>query len=313
MNDLALRLREREGLDPLLSFGAVALAVGAVVTYVRMADSWAAFPLFLVFVAPCALLFWLALLPGGGVPADGERTQRWQSALLVAAHLLLFGVLVNLVRVLGEDDPGSATATWTLAVTAASALFFSERLDSPGLRLLGLLLAAAAVLALVSWIDENASSTAYRDVLLAEGVLFLLYARSIHRTRPEHCHVAVSAAAVTLIAGAAIGVFGDISFYSPLQPLGLSGDLGDNDGWELVLLVVSIGALAYSGWQRYRGSVYPGAAGILLFLSASVAGNLAGWPLILALVALACFGWALFGDSGRRGTPAPAGQESSGM
>jgi hypothetical protein len=314
MNEVAVRLRAREGLDPLLSFGGVALTVAAVVAYERMQDSWAAFPLFLLVAVPCALLFYLALLPSSGVPREGQPSARWQSALLAVGHLLLFGALVSLVRVLGEDNPGSATATWTLAVTGLSALFFSERLDSPGLRLLGLLVVAGSVLALVAWIDENASTSAYRDVLLAEGVLFLLYARTLYGLRPDHSHVAASAAVVALVAGATLGVFGGLDTSSLFGGFGPT-DLGENDGWELLLLAVSIGALAYSGWQRYRGTVYPGAVGLLFFLSAAARGNLAGWPLILALVALGCFAWALFGGPGRPGAgrSAGAGQESSGM
>ena len=318
MNDLALRLRDRAGLDPLLTFGGVALAAAALAAYLRMQDGWAAFPLFLLVAIPCALLFYLALLPGNGVPRPGEPAARWQAALLAVAHLLLFVSLISLVRVLGDDNPGSGAATWTLAVTGISALFFSERLDSPGLRLAGLLVAAAAVLEMVHWIDEGASTSAYRDVLLAEGVLFLLYARMLHGVREDHSNVAVSAAAVTLVAGATIGAVGGIQ----LGFGGFTGDTGDNDGWELLLVAVSIGALAYSGWQRYRGTIYPGLFGLLAFLGVAAAGNLWGWPVILTLVALACFWWALYGE-GRPGahrpatppsaTPPPGAQESSGM
>src|SRR6476659_5886979 len=176
MNDLAMRLRGREGLDPVLTFGAAALAAAAYAAYARMQDSWAAFPLFLLVAIPCALLFCLALAPTGGLPRAGEPTTRWQVALLAIAHFLLLITLISIVPVLGDDNPGSATATWTLAVTGISAFFFAERLDSPGLRLLSLLVVAVAVLALVNWIDSDASASAYRDVLLAEGVIFLLYA-----------------------------------------------------------------------------------------------------------------------------------------
>ena len=323
MNDVALRLRDREGLDPLLTFGGVALTVAAIVAYARVQDSWAAFPLFLLVAIPCAMLFFLALAPADGVPRSGEPVARWQAALLALAHVLLLVALISLVRVLGNDDPGSGTATWTLAVTGVSALFFSERLDSPGLRLLGLLVVAGAVLYLVNWIDENASVSAYRDVLLAEGVLFLLYARTLHGVREEHSHVAASASVVTLVAGATLGVFGGVDTGSLFGGFAGGGEaVGDNDGWELLLLAVSIGALAYSGWQRYRGTVYPGLIGLAFFLTAATPGNLWGWPVILTVVALGCFGWALYGE-GRPGTrrpptppsatPPPGAQESSGM
>jgi hypothetical protein len=255
------------------------------------------------------------------VPRAGEPSTRWQVALLAIAHFLLLITLISIVPVLGDDNPGSATATWTLAVTTISAFFFAERLDSPGLRLLSLLTFAVALLALVNWIDSDASASAYRDVLLAEGVIFLLFARNLHGVRPDHSHVEATAAAITLIAGAAIGAFGglQVSVFGGLS----AGDLGDNDGWELLLIAVSLGALAYSAWERYRGTIYPGLLGLVFFLVVGAPGNLWGWPVILTLVALACFWWALYGDrsfGSRRpatpptATPPPGTQgESSGM
>ena len=320
MNDLAMRLREREGLDPVLTFGAGALAAAAYVAYARM-QSWAAFPLFLLVAIPCALLFYLALVPTDGIPRRGEPATRWQVALLAIAHFLLLITLISIVPVLGDDNPGSATATWTLAVTSISAFFFAERLDSPGLRLLSLLAFAIAALALVNWIDSDASASAYRDVLLVEGVIFLLFARNLHGVRPSHSHVEATAAAITLVAGATLGAFGGIQvgLFGGLS----AGDLGDNDGWELLLIAVSLGALAYSAWERYRGTIYPGLLGLVFFLGVGAAGNLWGWPVILTLVAIACFWWALYGDAslGRRrpatppsATPPPGAQEeSSGM
>jgi hypothetical protein len=324
VNDLAARLRDRQGIDPVLTFGGVSLAIAAIVAYARMGDAgWAAFPLLLLVGIPCAALFYLALAPTDGLPAAAEPVPRWQVALIAVAHALLLVTLISVARVLGVDNPGPGTATWTLAVTGISALFFSERLGSPGLRLLGLLVIAAAVLYLVNWIDDNASTSAYRDVLLAEGVLFLLYARTLHGVREDHSNVAVTAGVVTLVTGATIGVFGGVTASPFLGGLGGPQNLGDNDGWELLLVAVSIGALAYSGWQRYRGTIYPGLAGLGFFFIAATVGNLWGWPVILAVVALACFWWALYGDysfGARRpatpptATPPPGAQEeSSGM
>ncbi len=204
MSDLATRLQGRDDLDRVMSFGGLALAAATAVAYTRMEEGWAAFPLLLLAALPCAALLALALAPGLGDrapaapapaapagPAAGA-TGRWQAVLLAAGHFLLLLSLLSLVRVLGVDEPGDATFTWTLAVTAASALYFAEQLDSPGLRLLGLLFAGAALLALLSWVDDDAGATAFRNVLLLEAVGFALLARMLRPERPEHSHVAVA-------------------------------------------------------------------------------------------------------------------------
>lgn len=316
MSDLATRLQGRDDLDRVMSFGGLALAAATAVAYTRMEEGWAAFPLLLLAALPCAALFALALAPGlgepaavaAGVPAEGAPG-RWQAVLLAAGHFLLLLSLLSLVRVLGVDEPGDATFTWTLTVTAASALYFAERLDSPGLRLLGLLLAGAALLALLSWVDNDAGATAFRNVLLLEAVGFALLARMLRPERPEHSHVAVAVAATALIAAATLGAFADFDFdlFAPGFSSAVEGPPGDRDGWELVLVAASLGALAYSGWQRYRGTVYPGLVGLVIFIGISADGSLWGWPLILLAAAAACFGWALYGngDTARPGTAPP--------
>jgi hypothetical protein len=280
-----------------------------------MEESWAAVPLLLLAALPCAALFVLALAPGLGEPtpvstAPAEPAAgRWQAVLLAAGHFLLLLSLLSLVVVLGVDEPGDATFTWTLAVTAVLALYFAERLDSPGLRLLGLLFGGASLLALLSWVDDDAGATAFRNVLLLEAVGFALLARMLRPQRIEHSHVAVAVAATALIAAATLGAFSDFQFdlFAPGLSSAVEGPPGDKDGWELVLVVASLGALAYSGWQRYRGTVYPGLIGLVIFIGISADGSLWGWPLILLAAAAACFGWALYGnaDTTRPGAAPP--------
>lgn len=302
MSDLATRLQGRDDLNRAMSFGGLALAAATAVAYTRMEDGWAAFPLLLLAALPCAALFALALAPGLGghaaaAPAEGA-TGRWQAVLLAAGHFLLLLSLLSLVRVLGVDEPGDATFTWTLAVTAVSALYFAERLDSPGLRLLGLLFGGASLLALLSWVDDDAGATAFRNVLLLEAVGFALLARMLRPQRLEHSHVAVAVAAAALIAAATLGAFSDfqVDLFAPGFSSAVEGPPGDKDGWELVLVAASLGALAYSGWQRYRGTVYPGLVGLTIFIGISADGSLWGWPLILLAVAIGCIGWALYGS-----------------
>jgi hypothetical protein len=62
-------------------------------------------------------------------------------------------------------------------------VIIGARLDSPAATLLAVLFSGAAALTAVDWIDSNAKIATYRDVLLIEGAIFLLVARSLWETR----------------------------------------------------------------------------------------------------------------------------------
>jgi hypothetical protein len=310
MNEVAARLRAGDGSDAAITFGAAALAIAAFVAVARMEDAWAAFPLLLLVAVPCVILLGLALAPDRfAVAPDREDllSGRWRAAVLVAGLFLLAASLGQLVRVLGDDDPGSASATWISLVVGVAALVWASRFESPGLQLVGMLWLAVAVLAFVDWVNDDATEVAFRNVLLAIGVAFLLVARIMRPTRLERSHVVVAAAAGLLIAGAVIGAYGDvgIGYFIGIGPVGEPP--GEKDGWEMVLLLTSLGALAYTGWQRYRGTVYPAFAGLAVFLAVTAGGSLAGWPLILLFVGLGCLAWGLFGTAPRRQGPAVSG------
>ena len=141
MNDLATRLQGRDDLDRVMSFGGLALAAATAVAYTRMEEGWAAFPASAPGRPPlrCALRAGAGAGPGGHAPAPRPSPPRarypvaGRRCVLAAGHFLLLLSLLSLAIVLGVDEPGSATFTWTLTATAASALFFAEQLDSPGL------------------------------------------------------------------------------------------------------------------------------------------------------------------------------------
>jgi hypothetical protein len=311
MDELAARLRAQNGPDAAFALAAAALGTATAVAATRTEESWAAFPQFLLLAIPCAFLFFLALLPERGATEPelaSIRERRWRPAVLVVAVLLLAGSLFLLARVLGVDEPGPGTTTWVAALTGLLALALAARHDSPGLQLVGLVWLAVAFVALVDWIDSDAGTTALRNVLLAVGILFLLIARALRPTRLGHSHVAVAVGALLIILGAIAGALGDIEAGGLL--FGLEGgavELGDKDGWELVLVVATLGAFAYSGWQRYRGTAYPGLIGLLAFLVLTGEGSLAGWPLVLLLAAAAALAWGVLGSGGRDRSQAPPG------
>jgi hypothetical protein len=127
-------------------------------------------------------------------------------------------------------------------------------------------------------------------MLLVEGVLFLLAARSQWDARRADANLLVGVAGAALIGGA---VLGNVSNPAAILFLGDS-EVPSKDGWVLVLIAVSIGMLAYAARQRHGGSAFVGLAGVYAFLIFTAGGgSLSGWPLILGLVTLACFAWAL--------------------
>jgi hypothetical protein len=295
VNELASRLRAVPEGDLSIAVAGVALGIGSFLGSTRMADPWAAFPLFLLLAVPCAALFLLALAPGiagdqVGTRPDG-RLAAWQTACLLVALPLLVVSIIQLTEVFGKEDPGTGTATWIFVLTGLCALWISIRLQSPGATLLAALFFATAGLTAVDWIDSNAELATYRDVVLAEGMLFLLAARSQWDPRRADANLLVGVAGAALITGAVIGNVGNP--FGAVVGIGLSGSQDSKDGWELVLIMVSIGLLAFAAWQRHGGTAFVGAAGVISFQALTDHGSLSGWPLVLGLVALACLAWAL--------------------
>jgi hypothetical protein len=297
VNELASRLRAQPEGDLSLAVGAAALGIGVVLAFQRMQGLWAKFPLLLLVAIPCAFLFLLALGPGRGgnsigTGADG-RLAPWQTACLLVALLLLLGTVMQLVRTLGEDNPGSGTDTWNFALVGLCALAIAARLRSPGATLLAALLFGTAALTAIHWIDSNAKLATDRDVLLLEGLLYLAIARAIWTPRLADAKLLVALGGAGLVIGAVIGNVGN--------PLGLlvvpEGDQASvhgKDGWVLVLIIVTLGLFAFAAWQRHGPSALVGLGGFIAFYAFTQGGgDLSGWPLILGIVTVLCLARAL--------------------
>ena len=294
MNDLASRLRAHPENDLTLAVAGVALGIASVLAFDRMEDSWAAFPLLLLFAIPCAILFALALAPGNARDAIGTRSDGrlapWQTVFFLVAVPLLAASIAQLMRTFGQDDPGSGTATWILALTGRLRALDQRPLrvaGRPGPRHPSLRDSPGSPRSTGS--TPTPASSVYRNVLLVEGVLFLLAARSQWDAHREHAKLLVAISGLVLILGALLGnefELGGLLDFSP--------SFEAKDGWQLVLIVVSIGLLAFSAWQRHGGSAFVGLLGLFAFLAFNGSGgSLSGWPLILGLVAVACLAWAL--------------------
>jgi hypothetical protein len=296
VNELASRLRAHPDGDYSLAVAGAALGIGSAIAYTRMQNSWAEFPNLLLLAVPSAILFALALAPRSGGERVGTRPDGglapWQTLFFLFAIGLLAASLVQLIQVLGKDAPGSGTYTWIFILSGLAAADVSVRLDSPGVTLLAAIFFGAAGLFAVNWIDDQAQVATYRDVLLLEGILFILVARAVWSSRGEHANQLVALGGVGLIAGAVLG-----NSASALAGLPFFADTFTShgeDGWKLVLIVATIGILVFAAWRHHGGSAFVGLLGFYFFyLFTFGAGTLEGWPLILALVTVVSFAWAL--------------------
>ena len=297
VNELASRLRSLPSSDLSLAVAAGALGIAALLGYLRMQNSWADFPLFLLIAVPCALLFALALAPGtggnrAGTGSDG-RLAPWQTTCFLVAIPLLAGSILLLIKLLGKDDPGTGTATWVLLLTGVGAAVISARYDSPGATVLAALALSGAGLTAINWIDDEADVAVYRDVLLIEAAILLLIARSMWDAGRAHAKQLVAIAGIGLISGALTGAIDTVSPAGLLVIPSSSTIAEEADGWMFILIAASIGLLAFAAWQRHGGSALIGLYGVANFVYISGEGDLGGWPLLLGLAALACLAWAL--------------------
>lgn len=310
MDELATRLRSFPSHDPTLAIGSGAFGIAALLAFERE-QGWAAFPLLLLIAIPCAVLFAVALAPGrggGGIGAapDG-RLAPWQTVCVLFAIPLLAISIVQFLRVLGKDDPGTGTTTWVLILAGISAVTVAVRLRSPGATVLAATAFGVAALTSINWIDSNAKLATYRDIVLLVGVIFLVVARLLWAEHREHAKQLVPAGGLGLIAGAVIG---NASAFAAAA-LGLNlFPIPGKAGWLVVLIVVTLTLFAFAAWQRHGGSAFVGLLGTYYFVVfTGVKGNLSGWPLLLLLTTVACFGWTLFvrpsRDSDLERIPAP--------
>ncbi|MBA2506942.1 MAG: hypothetical protein H0V29_13535, partial [Thermoleophilaceae bacterium] len=155
---------------PAAAAGAVVLTVGVLVTTVRFADTWAAFPRLVVLAAAAAAVF--ALLWGTPIEA-GESPSPWQTALIAALLVLLIGSLGTLADVLGTTAGNSRTLTWLSAIFVVECAWVAHRYRSAVAALFGALAVIVFTVSFVDWVFTPESVTAFRWVLAILSVALL--------------------------------------------------------------------------------------------------------------------------------------------
>lgn len=320
--------------DALRKLGGLLLGLGALMIYIRKGpfltvndNQWAAFPIFLVLAIPAAYLYGSILTR----PRTGGL-RAWQVVHSVFGVLLVPLALLQFVDLIGGNPNAALNLFWVFLVTAGLAFYAGGVV---GVRVQILLGSIALIIAWTALWDEllsggiSAHWGVYRGLLGLIAIGLLAGGLYLWRTNPGGDDVAATATgpsgdlglwkASELLTGAGIaavigGALG-ITALGNLNPLGTgTPPIETTNGWDILLLVVSLGLVALGSQIGVRGPVYVGAIGLVLFLV--IAGldlnstpphpfNLGVWPWVLIGLGLIGLGLsftkeASLGDQPRR-------------
>jgi hypothetical protein len=298
--------------DWLRMLGGVLFALGATVLFARKSDDWAAFPLLIVVAVPCVVVFGLGAT---AALATGE-VARWHAVLMVAGVLLSLLAFGQLWDVVGVNTDSSGFGFLIFVCVAGLAAFASFGVGAAYQALLAALAGIATWLFLFDMILDEPGVTTFRWLLL---VLCVVYAGAAFALRERDAPQAPEFVTAAGIAAVLVGVIGVLAQAGEaLGPLIFGASPGEGEGqsfvWDVWLLLISLGLVAYGAVVHARGPAYVGFLGLLAFailqgaeLNALLEGDepdssFLGWPLILLLIGAA--GLAA-GAIGRR--PPPAG------
>jgi hypothetical protein len=274
-------LRPKPFRGDVIAAGVVVLTTLVWVVEVRFAATWGDG----VHLAYAALAWAFVTTMAVLAPMEGSAPRAYQSVLYVASFALALAALSDLARVLGAGGVDSlGTVTWVAAVLATQALLFATWRNSAVCTLLGAVSGGIAVLAFLAWALDVESGATFRWILLGLVVVYVLTAVG-QRDRHFRHGVALVDAAGLATAGIAATFAADVPF------LGLDGHRTAAWGWELLVLAVGFGLIAYSSVDRAPGPAYLGVLNLVAFAIITSGGvrsggaTLFGWPLVLAAIA----------------------------
>jgi hypothetical protein len=298
--------------DWLRMLGGVLLALGAVILFARKGDDWAAFPLLIVVALPCVVVFGLGAMAALATGA----VARWHAVLMVAGVLLSVVAFAQLWDVVGVNTDTSGFGFLIFACVAGLAAFASFGVGAAYQALLAALAGIAAWLFLFDMLLDEPGVTAFRWLLLVLCLVYAVVAFELRRREAPQAPEFVTAAGIAGVLVGVIGVFGEAGDVIGPLIFGLSPGAGEGQSfvWDVWLLLISLGLVAYGAVVHARGPAYVGFLGLLAFailqgaeVNALLEGDepdssFVGWPLILLLVGAAALA---AGAAGRR--PPPAG------
>jgi hypothetical protein len=330
MNDL---LKPDDTRDALRKIGGLLFGLGALMIYIRKGpfltvnpDQWAEFPIFLVLAVPAVVLYGSVLTR----PQTGEL-RPWQLVYSVFGLVFVFLALTQLVDVIGGNPNAQLNLFWISLATAGLAFYAGVVLGVRVQLLLG------SILLILSWsalwdklLSDGISANwgVYRGLLGLLAIGLLAGGLYMWRTNPGGDEVASTATTPTrevglwkaseLLTGAGIAaVIGcalGITALGNLNPLGGTPPIQTTNGWDIMLLLVSLGLVAIGSQIGVRGPVYIGAIGLVLFLiiagldlnsSSPEPFKLGTWPWVLIVLGVIGIGLsfireASLGDQPRR-------------
>jgi hypothetical protein len=278
-------LRPPAHRGPLIAAGAVLVTLGVALEEIRLHDE---LPIG-VHLVILALAAGVMLALGMQARAEGGRPRAYQSALLVSGLGLLSPALLTLADVLGADFDSfpSGAVTWTSLLLAGMALWAAVAKGSAICALIAAIALGVAALSCVNWVTGADSLTTYRWLLAVAALAYALVSLLLRGSAPRQSVQMVNAGGLAVLA---IGLTGLLKLlFGQLSPFaGPVTELLPN-GWELVVLAVGCGLVAYGAVDREPGPINLGVANLLTFLASaglSVDDTLLYWPLLILLLGL---------------------------
>lgn len=303
----------RRGLRAL---GALLLGVGALVLAQRKSgfeDPWGDFALFLVAILPALFLY------GGGFLAAtaAPESRGWHGVFLVFGLVFALFSCFQFLALIDGDTGANLNVAWIFGLIAALGAVAALRADVR----FGLL--AAGIAATVAWLalwseilgDDFNDAGTVRGLSVLAAIILGLAGLALYLQRggtrslaalddPQIAKPAelVTAAGLTFLFGtgvlSATGAIatGLLNALGPLAPVGAGTGFAEPSlFWDIVLLIGSLTLVVLGSRLGLRGPAYVGAVGLTIFVvivgldldDDSPAGAIAGWPLILLLLAAA--------------------------
>jgi hypothetical protein len=240
--------------------------------------------------------------------------------VIVSALTLFVFTVAHLAQILGADQPfdASGTVLW-MSLLFAFVAFAPANFQWSGVAALATAIALGiAWLALIDKVFSPEEVSTFRWMLLIVIAGYVVAAVRLSDRRPRHSvHMVNGAALATLVLL--------LTFLSEFVAVALiSGEGGGGGpqagwGWEVLLVILSFGLIAYAVAANERGPGYLGF--IVLFFTITLIGapkdegegSLIGWPIVFLLLTALVLAAAMTGRRpGMRGAPASGGSSSGG-
>jgi hypothetical protein len=274
----------------VVAAGAVPLAVAALVIELRMRQ-WSLGTRF----ATVGLLSGLILTMGLLTPLEEPTPRTYHSVLLLAGLLPLALALVLLAEVLGaRRPPGAGGFAWAFALESSVAAVAARRANSAACTLVAAVAGAIAVEALGAWIFQPAGPGTFRAILVVLSLGFTVGTVRLRDHQRRHAVQLANAAGLMALALAVTYLHPGV-IAAPLRPasaiIALFGSAHPavGFGWELFLLAIGLGLVAYAAADGEPGPAYLGTAVLAAFAllvgpPEGSSGSLIGWPLFLLAI-----------------------------